>query len=387
MARRRRETLPRWKALLGELAERDHLLIDGLMRHLEGGSRYYGGLVAEEDFKSSSIDAFRYLLGRLIEGRPPADLADLPRRIGVVRAGQGVALEGLVATVREDFTILWSTLLWVSRTTDMPVLISHVDELWRAVDDFASEVHLGYVRESAARTQLDLSRRRAMVSTLFSSADPSPGLLRQIAGTLGVPEEGVFEVVAVGHADRERLDAVIARAASGGLPAFSTDLDDAVVAFWGGAGTGALRAFGSRERLAGLRCGHSGEVEGLGAVPARARTALRILRALPPAATGPATMAEVWDRLAAEHLTSIAPDFTADLVRPLRDLPDDERTRVLETARAFLHTGSVRATAEALFCHRNTVLNRLHRFRDVTTLDLTLPRDAALATVVLTRCE
>ncbi|NIB30586.1 hypothetical protein HBB16_00780 [Pseudonocardia sp. MCCB 268] len=36
-----------------------------------------------------------------------------------------------------------------------------------------------------------------------------------------------------------------------------------------------------------------------------------------------------------------------------------------------------------LYCHHNTVLNRLRRFRRLTRLDLTRPRDAALAVVLL----
>ncbi len=45
--------------------------------------------------------------------------------------------------------------------------------------------------------------------------------------------------------------------------------------------------------------------------------------------------------------------------------------------RHFLSTGNITTTAEPLFCHRNTILNRLNRFQDLTGIDLTVPSQAA----------
>lgn len=50
---------------------------------------------------------------------------------------------------------------------------------------------------------------------------------------------------------------------------------------------------------------------------------------------------------------------------------------------AYLHTGSLLGTAATIYCHRNTVLNRLHRIEELTGLDITKPADAALAMVAL----
>jgi DNA-binding PucR family transcriptional regulator len=67
----------------------------------------------------------------------------------------------------------------------------------------------------------------------------------------------------------------------------------------------------------------------------------------------------------------------------IEDHPFQERTRVIETATMFLESGSIKAAAESLYCHRNTVVNRLASLRAATGLDLHVPRDAALATVLL----
>jgi DNA-binding PucR family transcriptional regulator len=50
---------------------------------------------------------------------------------------------------------------------------------------------------------------------------------------------------------------------------------------------------------------------------------------------------------------------------------------------AYARSGSVQQTASALFCHRNTVVNRLRRFADLTGRQMTTPADAALVLVAL----
>jgi hypothetical protein len=60
------------------------------------------------------------------------------------------------------------------------------------------------------------------------------------------------------------------------------------------------------------------------------------------------------------------------------DLPDEERGILFETFRVWQNTdGSVRDTAEALFCHPNTVRHRLRRIEKRTGRSLSRPRDVA----------
>ena len=58
-----------------------------------------------------------------------------------------------------------------------------------------------------------------------------------------------------------------------------------------------------------------------------------------------------------------------------------DATDLLATLDSFVDTGSAALTATRLHCHRNTVLNRLRRIRDLTGLDVAAPAD--LATFVL----
>lgn len=56
---------------------------------------------------------------------------------------------------------------------------------------------------------------------------------------------------------------------------------------------------------------------------------------------------------------------------------------MLETVERYLRTGSVSATARQLYCHRNTVLNRLRQFAAATGRDVMASADATVVTLAL----
>nr|MDQ3756478.1 helix-turn-helix domain-containing protein [Actinomycetota bacterium] len=61
---------------------------------------------------------------------------------------------------------------------------------------------------------------------------------------------------------------------------------------------------------------------------------------------------------------------------PLDDLPERERTELLETLDALYETGgSSSALARHLHLHKNTVANRIRRVRDVFGLDVHRPAE------------
>ena len=69
----------------------------------------------------------------------------------------------------------------------------------------------------------------------------------------------------------------------------------------------------------------------------------------------------------------------------LEPLTAHERERLLETVTAYCDSGSVAETTRRLYCHRNTVLNRLGRFTELTGLRPTRPAEAATVLFAL-RC-
>jgi DNA-binding PucR family transcriptional regulator len=93
---------------------------------------------------------------------------------------------------------------------------------------------------------------------------------------------------------------------------------------------------------------------------------------------GQAQVVTIDDRLP-EALLSSSPEIARLLVEQslgrLLELPADERDVLLDTLTAYLAAdGSPSRAAEALYCHRNTVMHRLRRIEQVTGRSVADPR-------------
>ncbi|MGV8873536.1 MAG: helix-turn-helix domain-containing protein, partial [Rhodococcus sp. (in: high G+C Gram-positive bacteria)] len=107
-----------------------------------------------------------------------------------------------------------------------------------------------------------------------------------------------------------------------------------------------------------------------------------IVDSLDPATAGLVSVQQGWARMTRGNLDRRI-GFTPTILAGLHELPAGERDRVIDTVRVYLDTGSVREAAAALYCHRNTVLNRLIKFHGATGLDVQIPREAALVVLAL----
>jgi DNA-binding PucR family transcriptional regulator len=137
-----------------------------------------------------------------------------------------------------------------------------------------------------------------------------------------------------------------------------------------------------RAALAGVPCGVGPLAHGLAGVPRSARIAGEIID-VSAGTAGPRELADAWLPLAAARLTDTASELVRAELGGLAEVPARERERLLAAVRAYAATGSVAEVAARLYCHRNTVLNRLRRFAELTGRDVTVPRDAAVVLLAL----
>ncbi|MER2137305.1 MAG: helix-turn-helix domain-containing protein, partial [Arthrobacter sp.] len=93
--------------------------------------------------------------------------------------------------------------------------------------------------------------------------------------------------------------------------------------------------------------------------------------------TGALTMRSAWARLARIRLAQNGAPLVPDIDNALAGCGPVEQARLQEAVRSYLRTGSVGRSAEELFCHRNTLMNRLRRFGELTGTDVTVPEQAA----------
>jgi PucR C-terminal helix-turn-helix domain len=93
------------------------------------------------------------------------------------------------------------------------------------------------------------------------------------------------------------------------------------------------------------------------------------------------------DRMATALLASrpdLAGELTGHVLAPLLELDRVNRDVLLDTFTAWLAAdGSVRRAARPLYCHRNTVLNRLRRLEKLTQRSLSTPKDLVELTLAV----
>ncbi|WP_232374894.1 PucR family transcriptional regulator [Mycolicibacterium mengxianglii] len=366
----------RWQILLEELAGIDDQLAAEYFQRIDGGARYYDGVPDEHDLKSSARNAFRYIVASLLARPLSTELIGFPAAVGALRARQGIALENLSAAVRNDFLVVWSALLRLADDTDMAVLAMHVGQLWKVVDDFAGAVQRGYMDQRLHMARTNVIEQQQSLSDLFSE-DSSPTSVHRAAAVLGLDESAGYWVVGLapegpGPAMVRRLvglDVVALDHTSNGvtlilLSAHSRWPDDEALA---------------ADLLSDVVGAVSARTTKLANV-FRAATTVRMLVQLGVQA---ATLRRCWPRLSISQLCTVIDDLRAYVDAPLEAMND--RDLLVETVLVFAESGSVSATAATLYCHRNTVLNRIRKFEQATGINLRTPRSLAMVQLCLLR--
>lgn len=337
---------------------------------------YADGLIESDELRASAERSIELLIGRIARTVSEGEIVAFSTSIGRSRMDAGVPLDSLMQAVRLDFRLVWGALSDEIRPNEMPALVDGGSDVWEAVERHASATLSGYQAREAEISRAREEEQKSWLARLVETRGARPELVRRAAQILGVGVDRRFVAVA---------------APSGALADTQAELTELGVVthpFRAAEGEVLLVQLpvGVDERwadwFAGVGCVVSNVSEGLAAVPRQLLLALACLDAL-GAPTEPRTVSSSWFELAVHRLGDYRPDIATDVLHPLSALPEAEAERLREAVTIYLETGSPSATAEALFCHRNTVSNRLQRFRDVVGLDPTNPKDSALIRLAL----
>jgi hypothetical protein len=358
-------------ALLERLDEVADALVEAVLR--EDPSYSGPGRTPRDDLQRSCHDNLDRILRALTGASAPGiDPFDAPRATGRRRAEQGMPLESVLHAYRVGFRIIWEGLVEEARGRadhGLDALVGAATEVWELVDVFSSAVADSYRETEAEYARRDDRRRDALVDALLEGRGVERALAADAAAALDLPEHGRYAVVVLAGDDVQR-DAVDALRPRGMRTAWRsrTDREIGLVALGTSAPSDVVAAL---REVPDLRAGVSPAVDGLADVDVAHRLAETALRALPP--DEPA-VAELDARLPGALLVT-APDLSARLVQRalggVLALERDERKILLDTLRTWLDTGgSAGQTATRLYCHRNTVLNRLRRVEGLTQRSL-----------------
>ncbi|WP_327251217.1 helix-turn-helix domain-containing protein [Streptomyces sp. NBC_01244] len=323
-------------------------------------------------------------LVREARGLPP-ELGEA-RADGELRARQGLPLDSLLRVYRVCGRLLWQVLTEAVAARDraaLPQLLPGAPALWDVVDRMADAAAESYRRAEAVRGDRERELRGALLDALFDGGGPA-GRSAEAARRLGLPERGRFAVVV--------LDA--------GDGAWATPQGGAPRVLWriradgetGLVELGRLPLASVTDLLAplGLRAGVSPVVETPGELAGARRLAVLALCAA-PGADGPHT-ALLDERLPAA-LVAAEPELAGRLrqvvLGPVLALAAEDRRVLLTTLGTWLTCrGSTTYAAQRLYCHRNTVSNRLRRLEQLTGRSLADPAhvvELALAHTAVTQ--
>lgn len=387
----------RWGELVEGLHGRLEELVELFVTRVQEIPEYADNRVSLPELRSTARETFRRLIDGLRDERfrhsnshgSQDSLARFSSELGAKRARAGISPEALISAVRLDFSILWADLLRFSDAEDAVLLTAHVDQVWRVVDEFATQTHSSYSSERVRMAQEESNIRREFIARLFSKSELSADTISQAAAALVTDPESKFSIVAASGEAASKLRTI---ATQGGWlqPSqrlYVHEFGGSTYVFWalprshGAGSSGEARQDEGPAYIpapiTGIPCGYVEGFSGLRALPSAARTAERLALLLQAADRGPLTAAAAWARLAKQQLQDAGLDLWADLESALSECRDGERERLTETVRHFLHTGNITTTAQELFCHRNTILNRLNRFQELTGIDLAVPAQAA----------
>lgn len=345
------------------------------------GAPYAGTVVPEETLLADAHRSLELIL-RLIGRLPvPEHVAGASAEIGAARAEAGVPLDALLQAVRLDARVVWDELRLRAGPGDLPSLVAEAPRVWEAVEHHSMGILAAYQQRVLEMAQARQDERARWFARLLESDGRHPDIRRQAATVLGFEEGAWFAVVAFPPGPLAALRPVREQLAVLGVRVHTQDWPaGSIVVLQLPTRAGAAAAEGW---FRGVRCAVSPAVEGLAELPRAVRLAELTLYALPPDASGPLATRDLWPAIAAGMLGEFRTDLVRDALGGLEELPGRDVARVLETVERYLRTGSVAETARQLYCHRNTVLNRLHQFASATGRDVMTSADAAVVTLAL----
>ncbi len=316
---------------------------------------------------------------------PGKKATDVWRETGRRRARQGMPMELVLSAYSLGTRVLWEALLeqGAQRRLDVDdhVLLQAGQRVWHALDVQNAVLVEAYRRESARLQRRDLQRQQGSLDGLASGRAADPEFAREAAETLAVSaDEPVACVVAPYD---ESLDEPL-RAPEDHLERSGR------VSHWhvrGGAYFGLVQLAGLDlpglvellSPLAAGRVGVAASPDGLGGFAAAFQLASRAAQTVP---RGRTEVVAVNDRLP-EVLLSASPEvaglLVAESVGPLLAQPQAQSEVLLSTLLSLIeHNGSPTHAAEALYCHRNTVIYRMKQIEQLTGRSLQVPRDRLL---------
>ncbi|HJE58080.1 MAG TPA: helix-turn-helix domain-containing protein [Nocardiopsis listeri] len=335
----------------------------------------YAETVIDDTDLHRTAGATLELLLDLLRGRDRfEELRTHSVEVGRSRARRGIPLESLLRAVRMDFRFLWEAMRGHVPREDFLEFSEQVISIWEAVEVHTTYVQTGYTDEIARmRSELELENA-FLLRHLLSESSTDERLHTQAAEALGLRADGVHVVFVANEGHARDFKEWVGRILPSTVLLRLDGIEFGIVP--AGDVTGMTRT-----ALLQKPVGVSPSAHGVGEIAEMWRIARELSQWAEEG--GAATVGSHWTHLASARLGSVSQAFSRDVRNSLDRFSEREINLQIETVEAYFMTGSITDVSQKMFCHRNTVINRLRRFTNATGLDVSKPMDASAAHLAL----
>ncbi len=361
---------------LGILGHRLHTLTDLIVPSLYAAEPVYRSIPSGELQMAKTVHEGLKACRFPREDR--ANITGWPREVGRRRVWHGVPLEAMHRAYHIFGQVLFSSFMQWADEEELPRerSIALADDLWHVVD-----LHRAAATNAFRTTEDEMygGRRAGELLDALVGGDADRDCTAAVARAWGWVEQARYVVVVCRPADWasppvEQADLPVRAAGVQVVWRVHGGCALGVAAIGKSSASVFAAALPTR---ASRRTGVSRVVDNL----AKLGHARRLAELAARTVTAGNRVVCLEDRLSTALLTA-QPDLVKDLsmqvLAPVLALDGVSRDLLLDTFEAWLATdGSAHHAATALFCHRNSVLNRLRRLERLTKLSLSVPEDLA----------
>jgi hypothetical protein len=309
---------------------------------------------------------------------------------GADQARKQVAVPSVIEGDHIGFRRLWQMFVDEAArhpAVDAQTLHQMTANLYAVEDLFETAKFSGYRDQQRRQALEEMSQRSVMIDSLLHGQNHDAWTLWEIANYLRLPTEGPFVVIAADVCDvgYEALPEIESKLRSLDVYSAWRLLPDLHVGIAHVASDHHLdRIIALLTRIAIHRVGVSARFDDLRDTRFGLHFAKVSLRGNAKSTAKVAVFDGSMLAIAAVSSPGVMVKSAAATLDGFSDLPDEERELLFDTFRVWLdNEASVRATAEVLFVHPNTVRKRLHRIERRTGRTLSRPRDVIELTLAL----
>ncbi|MFD2416886.1 PucR family transcriptional regulator [Amycolatopsis pigmentata] len=354
----------------------DHveLLADAIVERVWSDVYVPLGPVRKDDLWRSCHDNLSSMLGFLNDApAPDPGRLGTARATGVRRARQRCPLEWVQHAWQVGGQVMWEDFTNQTGALDpdeLRQLVRGAGDVWQVVGEFTAEMAAAYHAVEQKLAGTPDPRVPELMDALLDGRGAE--VATEVTRVLGLPSPGRYVVIVTEDDRRTVLRPLTRTLGLHGIPAE-----------WrhrGGLAVGIAAVGGDEPRaLADLlrpvlsgRTGLSPAVGELAGLPLAHRMAELAMHTIAPGASGVITLDDSLPNALLINSPELAQRLVDVTFGRLLTLPAAERDEMLDTAAAWISSaGSSVQAARVLYCHRNTVLNRLHRIHTLTGFDLT----------------